>query len=201
MLFRKVLKPLHNGLEKRSLYSSSNFRGYSVCLDTGEAATSACERDVRYYLSGTSRTASAYAYQGDGPSGTCDRHVLVEFCSAGGGVANEYCRMFAEIGQTSIDSRALLKMTPSEVQVIRDALSAGLKSAHGDDRYVYYISENGSALDWHGFSGNANSGLSAPYVICSEHTAESWDAYFMSQPTEGETTPEATEGEFVEEAG
>ena len=201
VLFRKVLKPLHNGLEKRSLYSSSNFRGYSVCLDTGEAATSACERDVRYYLSGTSRTASAYAYQDDGPSGTCDRHVLVEFCSAGGGVANEYCRMFAEIGQTSIDSRALLKMTPSEVQVIRDALSAGLKSAHGDDRYVYYISENGSALDWHGFSGNANSGLSAPYVICSEHTAESWDAYFMSQPTEGETTPEATEGEFVEEAG
>ena len=34
---------------------------------------------------------------------------------------------------------ALLKMTPSEVKVVRDALNAGRKSSFGDDRYVYYI--------------------------------------------------------------
>ncbi len=194
VLFRKVLAPVHSGLEKQSLYSSGSFRGYSMCLDTGNAATSACERDVRNYLYGTSRTASAYAYKGDGPSGTCTRHELVQFCSTGGGVATEYCHKFEEVENVSIDSRALLKMTPSEVQVIRDALSAGLKSSFGDDCYVYYVSEGGSDLDWHGFDGNANRGISAPYLLCPEHTEEAWNAYQESLETE----PPVTDGDGSE---
>ena len=209
VLFSKVLKPLHSGLAKKSLYSTSNFRGYSMCLDTGDAATSACEKDLRYYLSGTSRTASAYAYKGDGPSGTCDRHVLVEYCTTGGGVATEYCHKFAEVENVSIDSRALLKLTPSEVQEIKDALSAGLRSAFADNRYVYYISEGGGDLDWHGFDGTANRNVNAPYVVCTEHTKETWDAYVAEKEAEAteppviedesqpEQTPEDTSGEIM----
>ncbi|MBR4289174.1 MAG: transglycosylase domain-containing protein [Oscillospiraceae bacterium] len=188
VLFRKVLQPLHNGLEKKALYSTSEFRGYSMCLDTGAAATSICERDLRTYLYDTSRTASAYAYKGDGPSGTCNRHVLVDYCS-GGGVATGYCYKFADVTNVSIESRALLKMTPSEVRVIEDALGAGLKGAFGDDRYVYYVSESGSELDWHGFNGDANRGISAPYVMCPEHTLETWEAYLAEQAAK-ETEPE-----------
>lgn len=192
VLFRKVLKPLHNGLEKKSLYSTSNFRGYSMCLDTGDAATSACENDLRAHLLGLSRTASAYAYKGDGPSGTCDRHVMVEYCTTGGGVAGDYCHKFAEVQSVSIDSRALLKMTPDEVDTIRNAASAGLKGAFTDDRYVYYVSDGGDSLDWHGFSGNANKGVSAPYVLCPAHTKETWEAYEEEQAAK-ETEPPATE--------
>ena len=181
VLFRKVLKPLHDGLEKRSLYSSADFRGYSVCLDTGLTATSACERDVRTYHFDLNRTASAYAYKEDAPSGTCNRHVLVEYCTSGGGVANSYCHKFEDVSNVSIDSRALLKLTPSEVRVIRDALNAGLKDAFGSDSYVYYISESGSDLDWHGFNGDANYGISAPYVICPVHTREAWEEYLEEQ--------------------
>ena len=189
VLFRKVLQPLHSGLEKKSLYSTSEFRGYSVCLDTGAAATSACGNDLRTYLHDTARTASAYAYKEDAPEGTCNRHVMVEYCS-GGGVANSYCYKFAGVQNVSIDSRALLKLTPSEVRVIEDALNNGLKSAYGDDRYVYYISEGGADLDWHGFNGDANSGISAPYVVCPEHNRDSWEAYLAEQAAK-ETEPDA----------
>ena len=177
VLFRKVLKPLHEGLPKQELYSTGNFRSYSMCLDTGDAASSACGRDLRSYLHDLGRTASAYAYKDDAPTGTCKRHVLVEYCSTGGGVANSYCYKFAAEGEAEIDSRALLKMTPSEVQVVRDALNNGLKGAFGDDRYVYYISEDGGNLNWHGFNGTSNLGVNAPYVICPIHTESSWEEY------------------------
>ena len=199
VLFRKVLKPLHDGLEKRSLYSSADFRGYSVCLDTGLAATSACERDVRTYLFDSNRTASAYAYREDAPSGTCNRHVLVEYCTTGGGVASSYCRKFEDVSSVSIDSRALLKLTPSEVRVIRDALNAGLRDSFGSDSYVYYISEGGADLDWHGFNGDANYGISAPYLICPTHTREAWEDYLAEQEF---AEPEwDDEDEFVDAAG
>jgi len=191
VLFRKVLKPLHDGLEARSLYSTSSFRGYTMCLDTGDAATSACSQDLRYYLQDTGRTASAYAYKEDAPTSSCDRHVMVEYCS-GGGVANSYCYKFADIQNVSINSRALLKLTPSEVRVIEDALNNGLKGAFGDDRYVYYISENGSDLNWHGFNGDANDGINAPYVVCPEHNREAWDEYLAEQAAK-ETIPSVPE--------
>ena len=194
VLFRKVLTPLHAGLEKKSLYSTSNFRGYTVCLDTGDLATGACQNDLRAYLHDTGRTATAYAYTDDGPSETCDRHVTVQYCS-GGGVANSYCHQFEDVTNVEISSMALLKMTPSEVQVVRDALNAGLKSAFGDDRYVYYISEDGSDLNWHGFNGNANAGVSAPYIVCPEHNREAWEDYLAelaaqeTEPSDSEEVP------------
>ena len=92
-------------------------------------------------------------------------------------MANSYCYMFADASAASIDSRALLKLTPSEVRVIKDALNNGLKSAYGDDRYVYYVSDNGSNLDWHGFNGDSNIGVSAPYVVCPSHNSSTWEAF------------------------
>jgi penicillin-binding protein 1A len=197
-LFRKVLGPVHNGLAKKALYSTSEFRGYGVCLDTGLAATSACEMDVRNYLHGTARTGSAYAYKGDGPAGTCNRHVMVEFCTTGGGVANEYCYKFASVEDVSIDARSLLKLTPGEIQTIKSALTAGLRSAFGDSCYVYYISEGGDPLDWHGFDGDANYGISAPYVICPVHTQEAWEEYLADLAAK-ETEPPVVEGEGSQE--
>ena len=198
VLFRKVLQPLHAGLPKKSLYSTGNFRSYNMCLDTGSAASSACGNDLRTHLYDLGRTASAYAYTSDGPSGTCSRHVRVEYCS-GGGVANTYCYKFAEVSNVSISTVSLLKMTPSEVQVIRDALNAGLKSAFGDDRYVYYVSESGADLDWHGFNGDANDGISAPYVVCPEHDQAAWEAYQAEQEQEEGFDSPSGEGWFPDD--
>ena len=196
-LWKKVMQPLHSGKPRASLYSTSGMRGYSVCLDSGELATAACEKDIRVYLLGRNRVNSAYAYSEDGPTDTCDRHVLVDFCTTGGGVATEYCHHFAEIENVKIDERALLKMTPSDIDQIKEASTAGLASDFRDDRYVYYVSEDGKPLDWHGFGGKANKKVDAPYIVCPVHTQEAWEEYEASQATEPPTEEpvEETQGE------
>ena len=199
-LFKKVMQPIHSGLSRMSLYSTSGMRSYSVCLDSGEKAADACSKDVRYYLLGRNRVNSAYAYSEDAPSGTCDKHVMVEFCTTGGGVATDYCHMFAGIQSVSIDSRSLVKMTPSEVEQIKSAYKVGLASDFRDNRYVYYISEDGAPLNWYGFDGKANSNVSAPYVVCPAHTQAAWEEYEASIATEPPTEAPTEESVVAPEA-
>ena len=192
VLFRKVLSQLHKGKTKVSLYSTKNMKNYTVCLDSGDAATAACDKDLRTYLHGTDRTSSAYAYSGDGPKNTCDRHVLVDYCN-GGGVATDYCHKFADEKDSGVEitSRALVKLTPSEIQRIKAADGAGLAETYTDNRYVYAISESGEPIAWHGFDGKANKNEDAPYVICPVHNKKAWEEYEASQATEPPTEPEA----------
>ena len=186
-LFKKVMQPLHEGKARKSLFSTSDMRGYSVCLDSGLLATEACEKDLRTYLLGTERVASAYAYREDAPDGTCSQHILVDYCTTGDGVATDYCRMFAGVDTVKIDKRALLKLTPAGVDEINTAYKYGLSSDFRDNRYVYYVSESGTPLNWHGFNGKANEGIDAPYVLCPVHTAKAWADYEASQATEPPT--------------
>ena len=190
VLFNKVLSPLHKGKSKVALWSKEGMRGYTMCLDTGDGAGDACGKDLRAHLFGLKRTASAYAFPGDGPSNSCSRHVLVDYCS-GGGVATSYCSLFAKEADSNvtISEYALLKLTPSEIQEIKNAHGAGLVDSFVDDRYVYYISEGGEALSWHGFNGKANKDVDAPYVVCPVHTKEAWEAYQESIATEPPTEP------------
>src|SRR5699024_3677031 len=126
------------------LYDGSHFQSIAVCLDSGKLAGPACHADPR-----GDRTVYANVYPGDGPTETCDKHIMVDYCITGGGVATEYCSSYpdAEVG-----SRALVRMTPEEIQEIRDAANCGLQDMYKMDGYVYYLGEEG----WHGFSGNAN---------------------------------------------
>ena len=190
VLFRKVLAPLHKGKDKISLWSRSGMRNYTMCLDSMGYANDACSKDLRTHLFGTKRTAGAYAFSEDMSAKTCNRHVLVDYCS-GGGVATEYCKMFAaEAGMdVEIGKYALLKLTPSQVDEIKKANGAGLVDAFVDNRYVYYVSDSGSDLDWHGFDGKANKNISAPYVVCPEHNEKTWEEYQASIATEPPTEP------------
>ena len=170
-LFSSVMTPIHKGLEKVSLYSTSDMRSYSVCMDTGKSPNDACAKDLRYYLYGSEydRVQSAYAFKGDGPSGQCQDHVLVDYCVTGGGVATEYCSKFPDV---EIASRALLRMSKSDVEDLKRASKNGLWAGFTDDRYVYYTDG-----DWHGFDGDANKGEKAPYIVCPEHNKKTWEAY------------------------
>ena len=191
VLFRKVLKPLHEGKKKISLWSTSGMRSYSVCLDSGKKATDACGKDLRAFQAGLKRVSSAYAYSGDGPSGSCDKHVIVDYCVTGNGVSTEWCEKFRDESELEIEiaKRALVKLTKSEVQTIKQATGAGLSSAYADDHYVYYVSDGGDPLDWHGFSGNANKNEDAPYVLCTKHTQKTWEEYEEAMATEPPTEP------------
>ena len=188
-LWRKVLQPLHAGLPNKALYDGSGLSGYTICTDTGKLATEACSEDVR----GGSHTSFAYCYPEDITGTACDQHVMVDYCS-GGGVATEYCHLFedAEISRVS-----LVKRSRAEIEELKRAKSVGLNPEHTMDNYIWYTDG-----DWHGFSGNAQPNVSAPYIVCPVHTKEAWEKYEEEKRQEEEekeqeaTTP-PTEGDVA----
>ncbi len=157
ILWRKVMQPIHKGLDSTTLYDTSVMRSVAVCLDSGLLATNACYNDVR----GINRVAYAYVYPGDEPEGHCDKHVQVEYCYSGGGVATEYCH--GDVGVAS-----LVKLTDGEVASIRSARSVGLDASFYTDAYVYY--EGGI---WTGFRGDCYNPYGTPYLSCTVHNGES----------------------------
>ena len=179
-LWKKVMRPIHAGLEKISLYSTSGMKKITVCLDSGLRATDACEEDVR-----GSRTASAYCYSQDVPSGYCDQHVMVKYCEMGEGVCTEYCELFAEFDEeVKIRQVALLQLTKKDVEKINDAKGVGLVAMYYQDNYVYLVDKDGDPIDWHGFNGKANKDVEAPYIVCTIHTKEAYEAYLEEKEKE-----------------
>ena len=178
-LWRMVMQPIHQGLPNVGLYNGNAFQTVGVCLDSGLIATAACKSDAR----GIDRVSYASCYPEDRPNGTCNKHTSVEYCVTGGGVATEYCHLFAEHEDVEIESRSLVKLSKAEVEEIKWVKNYGLNSAYYDDGYVYYL--DGA---WHGFDGRANEGVDEPYLICPEHTQEAWEEYEAQM--EEETQPE-----------
>ena len=162
-LWRKVMQPIHQGLNNVGLYNANAMRTINVCLDSGLLASDACHSDAR----GINRVVSVMVYPEDIPEGTCSKHVPVHYCVDGGGVATEYCSMF---GDANIATMSLVKLTPAEVREIRDADNSGLVDVYTDNGYVYYVSESGEDLAWTGFRGNGSNTL--PYQNCPLHTEE-----------------------------
>ncbi len=165
-MWRKVMQPIHQGLPKEGLYNGNAFRTVAVCLDSGKLATEACSRDVR----GIDRVVYVNVYPGDEPQGTCDKHVQMEYCYVGRGVATNYCSMFPN---SAVGVSSLVKLTGQEIGEIRSADNVGLVDVHTIDDYVY----NADGGAWHGFYGTANAGYDTPYVICPLHNQQTWEAY------------------------
>jgi len=195
ILFSKVLTKVHKGLEKVQLIDYSKFSGVTMCLDSGKVATAACSQDVRTADS-ISRTSYASVYREDMPTAVCDKHVLVDYCTTGGGVANGYCKLFAaeaeDTGvQAKIEKKSLVKMTQKEVDELVKAKTSGLLPEYLRDDYIYLINENGTDGVFRGLEGNINQDVTAPYLVCTEHTEEAWEEYQDSiASAEPETQPE-----------
>ena len=163
VLFRKVMKPLHEGLSNKSLYDTSDMVSVSVCLDSGLRATSACSKDAR----GISRVASAKCYPEDVPSGSCNKHVSVKLCS-GGGTPTEWCQKFAKADPTvKISTASYIRYTKEEYNEAAKAVGKGLSKS-----YISKVSVS---------SGSEGK--------CKVHTKEAWETYLASQTT---APPETT---------
>lgn len=160
-LWRKVLEPLHQGLESKPLYDASKMVEVEVCLDCGKLATADCKKDVRTHQYGIDRVAKAMVYPEDAPKEACDCHVVVDFCLT--------CKTAAHSGCTNTVKRSLVKMTQSEVNAIFKASTAGLWKSHSGDNYIYLVDKEGNDLSFHGFEGNKNVGVDYPYIVCNIH--------------------------------
>ena len=178
VLWKKVMAPLHEGKQNVKLYDTDGMGAITVCLDSGMLATDACKMDIRTV--DVERTASARAYKEDRPTKYCDKHVKVDYCDTGNGVATEYCHLFAGVDAAKITERALVKFTQEEVEAIKKASTAGLKNVYVNDSAIYLVDKKGDDLSFHGIKGNANKNVDAPYIVCPVHTKQAWDAYQAS---------------------
>lgn len=198
-LFKKVMGPLHVGKSNVALYSTSGMMYTSVCLDSGKKATEACSHDVRINEDTTkyNRVVTVLVYPEDVPEETCDKHVEVEYCMEGGGVATEYCRHFAEVDESVVlEMRSLVKMTRDELEEIAKCKDYKLEDFYESDNYIYFIKDNGADGIFEGIYGKLKQDVEAPYVVCPVHTQEAWEKYQEENPIEPDPDiPPATDYE------
>ena len=154
------MEPIHEGLENVALYDKSKMTDITICLDSGRIATAACANDPR-----GDRTEKVLVYHEDVPGAKCTKHVMVDFCSACGCAANEYCLKLATYTDLVIERKGLVKMTQAEMNEIRAAEGKGLNAIYLRDNYVYFINDDGTDGAFHGFHGNINSGVQLPYML------------------------------------
>ena len=182
-LWKKVMQPIHKGLGNKALYNSGVLKQVSVCLDSGLLATDACKIDVR----GIERVATAPVYSGDAPAGVCDKHVAVDYCVTGEGVANEYCKHFAEVDtKVKVEQKSLVMLTEKDLEAILRCERHGLAEEYFLDQYVWLIDKNGKDLNYRGFHNDVNIGEKSPYIVCKTHTKEAWEKYQEENATEPE---------------
>ena len=178
-LFKKVMEPLHKGLESIKLYNTEeNMVEVTVCLDSGKLVTDACLQDIR----GIDRTKTVLVYPEDIPEEYCDSHIALDYCGEGKAVANDYCKKFAEVGMLKLGQRALVKMTQSMIDELAAAEDFGLSKKYLSDTYIYQVNTAGSPVAFHGIHGDVNLDSSDSCITCTVHTKESWDAYKADNP-------------------
>ena len=143
-MWAKVMKKLHEGKEWKEVSTTSGMKSYSVCIDSGGYATDACSADPR-----GNRVQSVYAYSEDKPGKSCNLHTVVDWCTAGDGAANEYCKLSG----ASIVKKGLVKYTQKEYENIKKA-----GNVTGFDESIVYL---------------MNGDKGAPMQTCKLHTAAS----------------------------
>ena len=74
-MWKKVMQPIHEGLEKKDFDQPGGLVTVPICMDSGLRATDACTQDAR-----GSRVYQAYFFEDDAPSGYCDLHEAKEVC-------------------------------------------------------------------------------------------------------------------------
>ena len=216
-MWKKVMQPLHQGKRNISLYNESLMQDVTICIDSGKLATEACLLDCRT-TDTFKRTQTVKVYPEDAPTEYCDKHTTVTYCT-GGGVAHEYCHLFATAGETLpegyvpaiIGQKSLVKLTQSEIDAINKVVPYNVWPEFSNNGYVYQIDASGNPVAFKGFftgfefsevtSPNEtavliNPGFPSlpdnvlPYALCPSHTQATWDAYLQDMLNPGQpTTP------------
>jgi penicillin-binding protein 1A len=138
-MWRKVMEPLHSGLENKSFAAPSNLVTVTICKDSGLLASDACSLDPR-----GGQTMSMSFVSGDQPTQYCTVHTAVEVCTESPvgesglyHLASEFCPE---------ESRATIGLLDYDRVRVTESVSAR------DDGYLlsYLLGlENGGLCDVH----------------------------------------------------
>lgn len=181
-LFTKVLTPLHKGLANVKMYDDSQWVQIGVCLDSGKLVTEGC------LLDRGGRVTYALVDPDDVPKQTCNLHVAVDYCTVCEAPANEYCKLFAGVGETTITTTWLVKMTQEELEEIILACKHGLDKSYMTGTYVYLVDKNGYPVNFYGMLGDQNLDVAYPYLVGTLHNQQLWEEYNARLP-EPDPTP------------
>ena len=190
-LWKAVMLQIHQGKETIPLYNSSNMVEVEICVDSGKLACDACRADIRRGSIGLSRIVKVLVYPEDAPTQFCDEHILMDYCTTGGGVANEYCHHFAHYGVLKLEQKALVKITQKTLEDMKKAGKFLSKNYKRSD-YIYLVDSQGNDAPFFGYDNDINFDLNVPYDVCTLHTAESWEQYKAENPWIDGGIPEET---------
>ena len=180
-LWNKVMKPLHEGKESIDMYDREKMVEIDVCVDSGGLVTDACRKDIRGLVRDKDRTRTVLVYPEDIPEEYCNKHIMMDYCTEGESVANEYCQKFAAVGMLKMSERGLLKMTRSEIDELKDAAEFRLRNEYLWNGYIYQVDSYGNPEAFSGINYDI-AGATTPCVCCWKHTKEKWDAYVAENP-------------------
>ena len=189
-LWKKVMLQIHQGLETIPLYDSENMESVTICLESGKLATEACKNDIRTDGSSNKRYETILVYPEDAPTQFCDKHISVDYCISGNGVANTYCHKFHDVGAAVLQDKALVKITQARLDELQQANGKGLHQIFRSNNFIYLVDEAGYPQDFFGLKGDINQGQHVPYQVCTKHTLESWEEYKRTHPWIDGGTPE-----------
>ena len=177
-LWKKVMEPLHEGKENIPLYNADKMVEVTVCLDSGKLACDACLMDIR----GIDRTETVLVYPEDAPEEYCDCHIVLDYCTECGSIANEYCKKFAEVGLVRLEQRSLVKMTQEQIDELANAKKVNLLSDYTKDLYIYQVDKQGNPVPFQGIEGNLGEDVTDPCIMATGHTEALWEKYKQENP-------------------
>ena len=108
-LYKEKIK---NG-ERVSFDISDNVVSAEYCADSGLMMTEACRKDPR-----GSRAETGYFLKGSEPNKYCDRHVVVNYDSEYGGVADDSCENVAQIALVYVERSFPMQIYVTDAQYV-----------------------------------------------------------------------------------
>ncbi|MBQ9762541.1 MAG: transglycosylase domain-containing protein [Oscillospiraceae bacterium] len=180
-LWNKVMAPIHEGKESVDMYDRDKMIEVTVCVDSGDLVTDACRNDIRGEVRSRDRTRTVLIYPEDVPEKYCTTHIMLDYCTEGKSVANEYCQKFALVGMLEMEERGLVKMTRTQIDELVAAAEFRLRDAYLKNKYIYQIDENGNPEPFSGIYYDI-AGATEPCVHCTKHTKAKWDTYVAENP-------------------
>ena len=98
VLWREVMRRIHDGLENKDFNSCSGLVQVTVCQDSGLLATDACTHDLR-----GNRVTKVTVAADTAPTQTCNVHKMVRYCKDGKHLATEYCPASSVVEIAALD--------------------------------------------------------------------------------------------------
>lgn len=98
VLWREVMRRIHDGLENKDFNSCSGLVQVTVCQDSGLLATDACTHDLR-----GNRVTTVTVAADTAPTQSCNVHKMVRYCKDGKHLATEYCPASSVVEIAALD--------------------------------------------------------------------------------------------------